>query len=135
MLPEFIERGLKPGLGAKNIIARELSGKLFPSFLMLPPQSFCKLDQRCFKFVIISRPHFFRSAHSSNEIGDASQMNSNRMVCDGARGCHTCELNDLGKYAIDSRVSIEFFSAPSTREIPPLQQCPSGIPDLAEWSV
>src|SRR5437879_2361032 len=102
---------------------------------MLPPQGSRKLDQRRFKFVIIPRPHFFRTADSRKEIADAAQMMTNRVVSDIAGGCHTCKFDDLRKYSIDVCLSIEFFAPPSAREIPPLRQCPSGVADLAEWSV
>src|ERR1700733_7199126 len=102
---------------------------------MLPSQSSCELDQRCFEFIIIPGSHFFRSTHSRKEIRDAAQMLAKRVIGDGARGGHTCKFSSFRKYSIDVCVSIEFFAAPFAWEIPPLHECPSGAPDLAERAV
>src|SRR5216117_1298108 len=101
---------------------------------MLPPQGSCELDQRCFKFVVIPRPHFLRTAESHNEIGDASQMMTKRVVRGLAGVCNACKFDDLGKNSIDDCLSIESFATPSAGEITPLHQSPCGVADLAEWA-
>ena len=95
---------------------------------MLPAQGSRELDQRRFTFVVIA-------VHSRNEIGDAAQMMTNRMVRDLARGCHACKLDDLRKDSIDGCVSIECAAPPFAGEVSPLRQGPSGIADLVERAV